>query len=207
MADESRQIPNTRLWRPSSCAAHRAHGYSLDKRRGKAISKAGWSRGIFWQASPFLSWNYHGLYETAYLTVWVLLCFENCCCVAVICMSARVGYLQVLALTSATYMMSLGCSCALMVAQQHHHSHTELPKTSRTQHTQGLLLCLESAEGSDGPWSCGLWLKVFKRQQGVWSAFQCLWHYEGCKTEQNLFILLHLVTSEPVLRQVNWAAA
>lgn len=108
---------------------------------------------------------------------------------------------------SATYMMPLGCSCALMVAQQHHHSHTELPKTSRTQHTQGPLLCLESAEGSDGPWSCGLWLKVWKRQQGVWSAFQCLWHYEGCKAEQNLFILLHLVTSEPVLRQVNWAAA
>lgn len=51
-ADKSRQICNMGLWRLSSCADHH---YPLDERRDKAIPKAGWSRGVFWEASPFLS--------------------------------------------------------------------------------------------------------------------------------------------------------
>lgn len=89
------------------------------------------------------------------LTVWVLVCLEGYCCggyhLVTACQHMWSVCLQVLSLTSATCMMPLGCSCAIKVAQQNSHKRSELRRASRTRRTPGPLLCLERAEGSEGP--------------------------------------------------------
>lgn len=57
------QVRTTGLRRLSSCAAHSAHRYPLDERRGKAIPKVGWC------ILRSFSYNYHFLYEPRSLGV------------------------------------------------------------------------------------------------------------------------------------------